>query len=37
MKRVNDNGAVNDDNAASESSEQHICAISSDDLMPFSP
>lgn len=35
-KRVNDNGTVNDDNAASDSLEQDICTISSDDLMIFS-
>lgn len=35
-KHVNDNGTVNDDNAASDSLEQDICAISSDDLMIFS-
>lgn len=34
-KRVNDNGGVNDDNAASDSSEQHICGMSSDKLMLF--
>lgn len=35
-KCVNDNGGVNDDNADSDSSEQDICGISSDDLMIFS-
>lgn len=35
-KYVNDNGTVNEDNAASDSLEQDICAISSDNLMIFS-
>lgn len=36
MKTINDNGAFNDDNAAGDSSEEDICAISSNHLINFS-